>query len=251
LTSRRSSGAAGLTGSGGAAETRVPVAWRSTLAVFGLAMVLVWAAATCAPAFVLRLPGTPRDCRRIAAGPAVVSVFDFDASSGLKPRADWTYDATRNVDDAVAARITRSGGRPFVAPDVAHTDVTSDDFRHWVSGALQEIAGTIAGTKSSGRQSVGDWRFPQRLTTWRAALGKDFVVALLFLDAYELAAPAGTGSSSSSSHYDAAQTGIACLVDLNDGRIVECETSTRHFGDLRTAESARDAVDDVVGRICP
>jgi len=182
----------------------------------------------------------------------VVSVFEFDASASLKPRSDWTYDAARNVDAAVGARVKRGGARTFVAADVAHTDVTSDDFRHWTSTTLQEIAGKISGTKSSARQSVGEWQFPQSLATWRAALGADFVLAVLFLDAYEAAAPAATGSSgSTSSRYDAAQTGLACLVNLEDGRVVACTPSTHRFGDLRTADSARDAVDDVVAKLCP
>jgi hypothetical protein len=208
--------------------------------------VLLVAAAGCRSGFALRVPAAPKDCARIAAGPAVVSVVEFDASGGLKRRDDWTYDAARNVDAAVAARVTRAGGRTFAAPDVAHTDVAADDFRHWTSATLQEIAGQIAGTKFSPRKSVGDWRFPESLTTWRAALGADFALTLVFVDAYEPAAPTSTGSA----RYDVAQTGIACLVDLNDSRIVACGTSTHRFGDLRTGESARDAVDDVVGTIC-
>ena len=216
------------------------------------AVILVWAAAGCGSGFVLSVPGAPRDCRRIAAGPAVVSVFEFEASGGLKQRADWTYDASQNVDAAVAARVKRGGGRTFVPADVAHTDVTSDDFRHWASASLQEIAGTIAKTRSSAHQSVADWRFPQSLSTWHAALGSDVVLILLFVDAYEPAAPAATGSSSATStRYDAAQTGIACLVDTSDSRVVACGTSPRRFGDLRTGEAARDAVEDIVTRICP
>jgi hypothetical protein len=217
-----------------------------------LAVIVAWAAAGCGSGFALSVPGAPKDCRRIAAGPAVVSVFEFEASGRLKQRADWAYDASQNVDAAVVARVKRGGGRTFVSADVAHTDVTSDDFRHWASASLQEIAGTIAKTRSSAHQSVADWRFPQSLSTWRAALGADSVLILLFVDAYEPAAPAATGSSSAtSSRYDAAQTGIACLVDTSDSRVVACGTSTRRFGDLRTGESARDAVEDVVARICP
>ncbi len=211
------------------------------------AVTLLCAAAGCGPGFLLRVPSAPSSCARIAAGPAVVSVVEFDASGGLKRRDDWTYDAARNVDAAVAARVTRAGGRTFAAPDVAHTDVAADDFRHWTSASLQEIAGKIAGTKASPHKSVGDWRFPESLTTWRAALGSDFALTLVFVDAYEPAGAASTGSS----RYDAAQTGIACLVDLNDSRIVACGTSPKRFGDLRTSESARDAVDDVVAKICP
>jgi hypothetical protein len=222
------------------------------LATSGTAVAIVGAAVGCGPGFLIRVPGASGDCKRTAVGPAVVAVFEFDANGGLKQRSDWTFDAARNVDAAVAARVERAGGRTFTVADVAHTDVACDDFRHWSSAALQEIAGKVAGTKSSPRQSVGDWRFPTSLATWRAALRSDFVLAVAFVDAYEAAAPARAASSTStSSRYDAAQTGIACLVDLNDGRVIACGTSTRRFGDLRTANSARDAVADVVDRICP
>jgi hypothetical protein len=212
------------------------------------AVILAWAAAACGPGFLLRAPDAPKDCGRIAAGPAVVSVFEFDPSGGLKPRSDWTYDAGQNVDAAIAARVKHAGGRTFVAADVAHTDVTSDDFRHWASKTLQEIAAAIAKNQPPAHQSVADWRFPESLTTWRAALGSDFALVLLFVDAYE---PVATGpSSSASSRYDPAQTGVACLVSFKDSRVVACGTSPRRFGDLRTGESARDAVDDLVARIC-
>jgi hypothetical protein len=212
---------------------------------------IAWAAAGCGSGFSLRVPSAPKECARIAAGPTVVKVFEFDAAGTLKPRGDWTYDANQNVDAAVAARVKQRGGRTFVAADVAHTDVTSDDFRHWASGALQEIAGQVAGSKPSAHRSVGEWQYPQSLTTWRAALGADFALSTLFIDAYEPAAPTGTGATgSTSSRYDAAQTGIVCLVDLGDSRIVVCAPSTGRFGDLRTPDGARDAVADVVGKIC-
>jgi hypothetical protein len=219
---------------------------RKPLTAFACTVVAV---AGCTPAFSLRVPDAPADCKGLAAGPAVVAVFEFDGNGGLKQRQDWTYDAGRNVDAAVGARVGRNGGRTFVAPDVAHTDVTSDDFRHWTSSALQEIAGKVAGTKTSAHQSVGDWRFPQSLTTWRAALGTDFALAVVFVDAYE---PAGAASpDAGTSRYDAAQTGIACLVAFADSRIVACATAPRRFGDLRAADSARAAVDDVVDKLCP
>src|SRR5262252_8481039 len=60
-------------------------------AVLVFVVALAWAAAGCGPAFLLRVPDAPRDCGRIAAGPAAISVFEFDAGGGLKPRGDWTY----------------------------------------------------------------------------------------------------------------------------------------------------------------
>ena len=140
------------------------------------AVILVWAAGRYVAGLAGFWSGRSQGCRRIATGPAVVSVFEFEASGGLKQRADWTYDASQSVDAAVAARVKRGGGRTFVAADVAHTDVTSDDFRHWGSAALQEIAGTIAKTRVLGAPVGGGLAIPaESVDLGRAALGADFV----------------------------------------------------------------------------
>jgi hypothetical protein len=204
----------------------------------------------CGPALATRIPDVRIAPGRLAAGPSSVSVFEFGGDGSLTSRPDWTGDAAQNVDAAVAARVTANGGRTFVPEDVAHTDVSYGDFRRWASGALQEIAGALAGTRASAHRSVSEWRYPQSLSTWRAALRADFVLAVLFADAYqsgrgEAAAPTGAAV------YRAAQTGIACVVGLGDGRIVWCETARAAFGDLRAAAAARAAVGAIVTELCP
>jgi hypothetical protein len=208
----------------------------------------------CAPAFVTRTAGVRIVPGRLAVGPAIVSVVEFDGNGNLAPRADWSAAAAQNVDAAVAARVIANGGRTFVAADVAHTDVTYGDFRHWSSGALQEIAGKLDGSRPSAHRSVADWRYPQKLATWHAALAADFVLAVLFADAYEPAdhaAPATAGTAPATARYRSAQTGIACAVDLGDGRIVWCETAREAFGDLRTPEAARRAVGAIAAELYP
>jgi hypothetical protein len=217
---------------------------RSFLLRYSVAIALSGLAA-CAPTFSTRTAGVRILPGRLAVGPAIVSVVEFDGSGRLAPRPEWAATAAENVDAAVAARVTANGGRTFVAADVAHTDVTYGDFRHWSSGTLQEIAGKLAGNRASDHRSVADWRYPQSLATWHAALAADFVLAVLFADAYE---PAGQLETA---RYRAAQTGIACAVDLSDGRVVWCETARAAFGDLRTPEAARRAVGAIVAGLCP
>ena len=99
-----------------------------------------------------------------------------------------------------------------------------------------------------------DWRYPQSLSTWHAALAADFVLAVLFADAYEpagQATPATAGGELEAARYRAAQTGIACAVDLSNGRVVWCQTAGVAFGDLRTPEAARRAVGAIVAELCP
>jgi hypothetical protein len=226
---------------------------RSFLLTYSVAIALSGLAA-CAPTFLTRSAGVRILPGRLAVGPAIVSVVEFDGNGKLTPRADWAAAATQNVDAAIAARVTANSGRAFVAADVAHTDVTYGDFRHWSSGALQEIAGKLAGTRASDHRSVADWRYPQSLATWRAALAADFVLAVLFADAYEtegLATPAPAGGEPETARYRAAQAGIACAVDLSDGRIVWCETARAAFGDLRTPEAAGRAVGAIIAELCP
>jgi hypothetical protein len=207
--------------------------------------------AGCAPALATRIPDVRVIPARLAAGPASTSIFEFGADGSLTPRPDWTADAAKNVDAAIASHVTLNGGRAFVPEDVAHTDVPYGDVRRWTSGALQEIAGALAGTRASAHRSVAEWHYPQSLSTWRAALGADFVLAVVFADAYE---PAGQGAAAAppaSAAFRASQTGIACAVSLGDGRIVWCQTSRAAFGDLRAAEAARAAVSAIVTELCP
>jgi hypothetical protein len=75
----------------------------------------------------------------------------------------------------------------------------------------------------------------------------DLVVAVLFVDAYEAVAQATPAAP----RYRANQTGIACAVDLGDGRIVWCERARDPFGDLRTPEGARDAVAAIAAELWP
>ena len=152
---------------------------RSFLLTYSVAIALSGLAA-CAPAFSTRTAGVRIVPGRLAVGPAIVAVVEFDGSGNLAPRADWAATAAQNVDAAVAARVIANGGRIFVAADVAHTDVAYGDFRRWSSGALQEIAGKLAGSRASDHRSVSDWRYPQSLATWHAALAADFVLAVLF-----------------------------------------------------------------------
>jgi len=205
----------------------------------------------CGPALVTRIPDVRIAPARLAAGPSSVSVFEFGGDGSLASRPDWTGDAAQNVDAAVAARVTVNGGRTFVPEDVAHTDVPYGDFRRWASGALQEIAGALAGTRASAHRSVGEWRYPQSLSTWQAALRADYVLAVLFADAYESADSAAPAGPPAAAAYRAAQTGIACVVSLVDGRIVWCEAARAVFGDLRAAETARAAVGAIVTELCP
>jgi hypothetical protein len=223
---------------------------RRALLVISRAVFLLGGLAGCAPGLATRVPVVRIVPGRLAAGPSNVSVFEFGGDGSLTSRPDWASDAAKNVDVAVAARVTGNGGRTFVPEDVAHTDVPYGDFRRWTSAALQEIAGALAGTRASAHRSVAEWRYPQSLSTWRAALGADFVLAVLFADAYE---PAGQGAAAApaSAAYRAAQTGIACAVSLGDGRIVWCETARAGFGDLRAAEAARAAVGAIVTELCP
>ena len=217
-------------------------------------LVTSFAIAACAPAFSTRTADVRIAPGRLAVGPAIVSVVEFDGNGNLAPRADWAAAAAQNVDAAVVARVGANGGRIFVPADVAHTDVPYGDFRHWSSGALQEIAGKLDGSRASAHRSVTDWRYPQSLTTWRAALAVDFVLAVLFVDAYESggsAAAAAAPAAPEPARYRAAQTGIACAVDLSDGRIVWCETARAAFGDLRTPDAARRAVVAIVAELCP
>jgi hypothetical protein len=107
--------------------------------------------------------------------------------------------------------------------------------------SMEEILGELDGRSNADHHSVGEWRFPFKLATWREALNADFALVVRFWDGFQspgmvllnMAAPV---------RHTGKQTGIACVLDLRDGRVVWCDRTTSQYGDLRAPADAEKAV---------
>jgi hypothetical protein len=195
--------------------------------------------------FATRVPDVQIIPARLAAMPTDVEVYELD-TPGVRGQLTfmptWTETAKSNVDQAVERIVASRGGRPFDRRLINETDATSGLFSQWSRNALFDIEDKMAGRSESKRRSVGEWRFPQSLEKWRTAVNSDFLLLTLFRDEYQSLADALLNLSVPRVFFAklAKQMGIACIMDLRDGRMVQCER--RVFGDLRTPEGAAEDV---------
>lgn len=107
------------------------------------------------------------------------------------------------------------------------------------------IAREIDGRGESYHRSVAEWRWLVDMATWRERLGADFVLVVQFRDAHV------TGGRVVANVFSPIQVwprrvGTACVVDLEDGRVVACSQNTSGSRGLQTAAEARDAVNELL-----
>ena len=179
--------------------------------------------------------------------PADVELFSLSAGGVAEPRADWTADAQRFMNQAVTARIGQLGLRTLAlgerdADEFAeqvglHAAVArSIDLHHGVGGiwALPTKDGQLRWSFDDAMQPLrqhGQARYA--LFVWvrdsyASAERKAAMVALALL---------GVGITGG------AQVAYASLVDLSTGQVVWFNRLARASGDLREAEPARETIE--------
>ena len=126
---------------------------------------------------------------------------------------------------------SKAAVRTFVATDVASTDVHVRSTLP-ATGARQRLQGSPAQsqkTQSSAHPSVAGLAIPAKSVSTSASHAESgrSLQSSFSWTACEPAAPPGLDRPRRNSRYDAAQTGIACLVDTSDSRVVACGTSPR------------------------
>jgi len=190
--------------------------WRKKLAGLGL---LGLVATGCINGPEMQYPETQVASRRLAALPteALAWTYDFYGTRTLDQKR--SLEIKRNIDDSITYRVRRRGGRSFTAASIEELP-HAQAFRGWAVDTLTEIVNERVTYSNAKHESVGDWRFPHRLSSWRSRLDADFVLITLFLDGHNTAGRAvavavGGGSM-------AARRAIGRVVHLQSSRVVWC-----------------------------
>lgn len=188
-----------------------------------------------------RVPDVSISAPRMVVMPAYVEVFELNASGETVFRPDWQAVAARNVETALERLIRANGARMFSEKDVGETKVRYSAFRRWTTVSMEEILDELDGRSHADHHSVGEWRFPFKLATWREALNADFALVVRFWDGFQSPDLALLNMVAPVRH-TGKQTGVACVLDLRDGRVVWCDRTARGYGDLRAPADAEKAV---------
>ncbi len=191
----------------------------------------------------MRAPGVEIVPRRLIATPTVGVVWQWGAGGKATVFPEGSAAAMKNVDASISYRLGLMGGRT-IAKTAFEEYEWAASFRAWSEGMMTEIMAERLGRTAVKHESVADWRYQPTLAAWRDRLAADFLLVSMFLDGSDttgrslMVAFRGYG-------YVAAQRAIACVVRMDDGRVVWCNLIDFGFSPLR-AFGAQEIADQLL-----
>jgi len=217
-----------------------------------LALGVAVASLGCGPALALRDGAQPLSPARLVALPVSVLEFQVGASEAITPRWDWTRQAQRNVEEALARRLSAHGGR-FVDGAAANRLPAYVDFRRWSEVTLREIIGELKGRLPHKHRSVSEWRYDPGLAAWREPLRADFVLISFFFDGHDTwgRKTVNAFALAPSDPVHAVKRDIACAVELATGRLAWCAFNPGGMYWLIDPANAELAVDQLLRPLWP
>jgi len=121
-------------------------------------------------------------------------------------------------------------------------------FFNWGWRASFQIAQQQGHVANYGRASVGDWRFGGDVGRVRDALKMPMALFVVIRDMSQTKGRV-VASFLTGSHTRWLRVGIACIADLDDGRMIWCDSRVDRWDDLSDPDVARAAVRDLLGKV--
>jgi hypothetical protein len=209
-------------------------------------LIVLAALASCATPPRMEDPGVRVIPARLAAFPSLGQSFMLDVAKDATVDTDQSIDTRKNVDDAINFRVAAHGGRSFLARTVAQLEHATE-FSHWSRRMLNQVILERVDKDVPRHRSVADWAFPGSLASWRTTLSADFVLVSQFYEGTETVGRAALSTFAGGDR--AARRAIACVVQLEDGRVVWCKFVGRFYSDLRTRAGAQELVDKLLDKM--
>jgi hypothetical protein len=184
---------------------------------------------------------------RLLLMPIDVELFSLSAGGIAEPRADWTAQALKHMNQAI--RLRQQQARMAVLElDENQADAHAEQIGLHAAVAqsisLHHFGGDMWALPTKGGRL--DWSFGDAMRSLADATGAQYALFFWVRDSYASAervammvamAALGIGISGG------IQVGYASLVDLRSGQVVWFNQLTRPYGDLRQAEPARETIE--------
>ena len=178
---------------------------------------------------------------RIVLMPLDVELYEVSGGGVLAPRADWTRDAARLLEQGIRLR----------RPEVSATAPVVDDALSSVLQLHRAVSSAVVihhygRLRLAAKDGRLDWSLGPDAALLQSRSGADYALFTWVRDSYAtparkaaivLAALVGMGASGG------AQVAYASLVDLHSGRLVWFNRVSRLRGDLRDAAGADETLD--------
>jgi hypothetical protein len=186
-----------------------------------------------------------------------IQLTELTAGGLHEPRADWTEDARKNFSQELT-NVFKEREDTIVFYREPEGDPTTLQLHnqliklHEVVGKTILIHKYLTAYALPTKSDKFDWSLGENVKTLREQSNADYALVVFIRDSYASAgrvaliiagAILGVGISGG------VQSGFASLVDLRTGQIVWFNKLLRETGDLRTLESAREAVEQLLANI--
>ena len=171
----------------------------------------------------------------------------------FEPNADWTDEARRNIEAALAKRQTELGNRVIAAPDATGDSAQLiEEFSSLFAAVSQSViqyqffvGNRLPTKKRDNKADVFDWSLGSRVAELPGAKDADYALFLYNKDAYgstgrkmlQLVAMVGGIGVKSGEH-----AGYGGLIDLKTGDLLWLNADGAMGGDVRTPDGAEKRV---------
>jgi len=199
----------------------------------------------CGPTLGMRVPDAPVVQARLAAIPPFVRSFTYGASGRATDTDERGYEDVEHLNEALACRLSAHGGRFYDGPSLKGIDGMAE-LSLWGTRAMADIWRQSNGTRDVRYKNVGHYRFREDASDIREKLGADFLLLTFFIDGHNT-----TGRnvlnilSPLSEKSTARREAVACVVRLDDGRLVWC-AFRRLDQRIDTTAGAQNTVDQML-----
>jgi hypothetical protein len=197
-----------------------------------------------APGFQSRAAGS-----RLAIVPPDMELFSISAGGVQEPKADWTEAAQRNFKAALVARREQLGADTTELPEAELDEFAELNALQRAVAQAVFVHHTGLGMRLPTKNERLDWSLGDAVKPLKARTGADYALFIWIRDTYAsnerkaaMIAMALIGAISTGGE----QTGYACLVDLNSGRVVWFNDLRRMTGDLRDEKTAIETVETLL-----
>lgn len=187
-----------------------------------------------------------------------VSVGAQSTGGMFEPNGDWTEQARKNLETALAEQQQRLGNQVISAPDSYGADAQLvEEYAGLFAAVSQSVinyqffpGNRLPTKKRDNKSSVFDWSLGSGIAALPGAKNADYALFLYNKDAYgstgrkilQVVALLGPGVAVKSGEH----AGYAGLVDLKTGELVWLNADNAMGGDVRTPEGAQKRISQLL-----
>jgi hypothetical protein len=173
--------------------------------------------------------------QKIVVFPVKTTAFEIGVWDGTSSKPKLARTLASVVAPEIERQASRSGmvvlRREMLAAFGLDRASTVKHLAKWGTTAAFEIAARQRGGRYVDRESVGEWRSSRNYSALRSALGVDFALFVVIRDLRETAGQAVANAIGGTYTYFK-QFGVACVAELDDGRMIACTSQADFRGNL-------------------